>query len=95
MDAHWIEDGQDQNFTPSPTAYETSLAVRQFCKLVRGERSVQKPSHGFRVEELRTDERYCLICFGVRWFDVIYGCQGSGVRGQVSVCRCCGAMEAR
>jgi len=86
------------SLTPNPSPngrkrsleWGTSLAVLQWMELIRGERAVQAPSNPFRVEMVKAEENYCLQCFGVRWFDVVYGSggQGSGVR--VKRCRCCG-----
>ncbi len=78
----------------------TSLAVAQFVEFARGERVRQDPANLFRVEAVRAEEHYCLGCFGVHWFDVVYGKgeqgkggqgiggQGIGVRGMR--CRSCG-----
>lgn len=49
-----------------------SLAVAQFLQLARGERAVRQPENPWRVEKVVAEERYCLQCCDVRWFDVIY-----------------------
>lgn len=67
----------------------TSLAVTQFMELARGERSVQVPANEFQVETIRAEEHYCLRCFGVRWFDVIYA-NSDQVAFSYRRCRCCG-----
>lgn len=68
----------------------TSLAVLQWMELVRGERVVMRPANLFRVEMVKAEERYCLLCLGVHWFDVVVGCQVSGDKYQVKRCRYCG-----
>jgi len=92
MDAHFMN---KNNLTPNPSpkgegSEGASLAVLQFLAVARGEWSVQKSQSPFRVERVYAEERYCLGCCGVRWFDVIVGCQVSGARCQVVICRCCG-----
>jgi hypothetical protein len=79
--------------TPTPTGHsdEASLAVSQFLALARGEWVVRTPANAFRVEEVITVERYCLMCCGLRPFDAIRGRTWVvGVRYVVMVCRCCG-----
>jgi hypothetical protein len=85
---------------PSPMKGEgASLSVLQFVAIARGEWAVQVPRNAFRAEAVVEEQRYCLGCFGLRWFDVIRGCQvsgapqGGGARCQVLVCRCCGASK--
>jgi hypothetical protein len=85
---------------PSPCKGEgASIAVLQFVALARGEWGVQVPQSPFRVVGVTAEERYCLGCCGVRWFDVVEGvrwqvsggkCQVSGGKCQVVICRCCG-----
>jgi len=69
---------------------ETSLAVRQFAELVRGERVVQAPRNEWRTVSVAAVEFYCLWCKDVRVFDVI---EGEVERGRywMRICRCCGA----
>jgi hypothetical protein len=96
MDAHFV--GPDQNQINPSTTKDISLSVMQFVELARGERAVQKPSHPFRVEEVKAEERYCMRCCEVRWFDVVIGVrgQGSGVRCEVlAMCRSCIEMEEK
>ena len=92
MDAHFVG---KYNLTPdpSPKGEGSSLAVLQFVALIRGEWMVHKPANPFRAVSMTADERYCLRCCGVRWFDVVCG-HRSAFSGQVeevmAVCRCCG-----
>ena len=65
----------------------TSLAVRQWVDFARG-KPVHPVHQDFRVECVRAEERYCLACYGVRWFDVV---EGPGVA--MSRCRCCGMEQ--
>ena len=96
MDAHFV--GHDQNHINPSTTKDISLSVMQFVELARGERAVQKPSHPFRVEAVQAEERYCMRCCGVRWFDVVMGFRGQvpGVRCEVlAMCRSCREMEEK
>jgi len=98
MDAHFVGQGQfSGGEEPStPSTHGNSLAMVQFVELARGERAVQEPSHPFRVEEVKAEERYCMRCCGVRWFDVVVGVRGQvpGVRCEVlAMCRSCREME--
>jgi hypothetical protein len=95
--------------TPSPSPFSknengegsqgSSLAVLQFVALMRGEWTVQKPRSPFRVERVVAEERYCLKCCGVRWFDVVDGfgldtavsTQPTRPPKQMAICRNCGA----
>jgi hypothetical protein len=92
INSHFI--GREPDPTPYMASSTTvSLAVCQFVELLRGERAVRVPANGFRVEAVRAEERYCLKCLDVRWFDVIY--ERSAFSGQPSVaklkrCRGCG-----
>lgn len=65
----------------------SSLAVRQFVDLAFGWMPVHKPITPFRVETVTAEERYCLRCYGVRWFDIVKG----GAGREAAFCRCCGA----
>ena len=101
MDSHFVGQGQfSGGEEPSaPSTHGNSLAMVQFMELARGEREVQEPSHPFRVEAVKAEERYCLGCCGVRWFDVVMG-QRSAVSGQLSeeilaMCRSCRTMEEK
>lgn len=91
--AHWIGN-KSKPATPTgeqKTNSGTSLAVLQFLEIARGVRAVQVPGNGFRVASVTAEERYCLGCCGVRWFDVISAVpQGDAIRYQVAICRCCG-----
>ena len=107
MDAHFVGQGQFSG-GEEPSTHGNSLAMVQFMELARGEREVQEPRNPFRVEAVKAEERYCLGCCGVRWFDVVMGFmgQGSGVTCQVgaihelpvqmlAMCRSCREMEER
>ena len=95
MSAHFVGSPYPiPSFNSSPT--ETSLIVRQFLALARGEVAVQVPANGFRAEAVKPEEHYCLKCLGVRWFDVVYGVSGitCQVRGvMMKWCRGCGAWR--
>ncbi len=73
----------------------TSLAVRQFVALLRGEDVPHEPRNPWRVEAVRVEMRYCMSCCGERWFDVIKakttGDQGKTLPISIAKCRCCGA----
>jgi hypothetical protein len=94
MKFHFI--GDEPYPTPykaSSTVHETSLAVLQFVELARGERTVMRPHNLFRVEAVRAEEHYCLHCFGVHWFDVVYSSPlivGGWPSVKVKRCRHCG-----
>jgi len=73
----------------------SSIAVRQFVALARGEMAVRKVNNPFRVVMVVEQKRYCLHCCGARKFDVIIK------RGELllevetaAVCRCCGEAIA-
>lgn len=86
MDNHIVGQGQfSDGKSPVSTSGGTSLAVRQFCAVAFGRRSVHKPSQPWKVMRVASDRRYCLKCFGERTFDVV---QGDG--HQAEICRCCG-----
>ena len=102
MDAHFV--GHDQNHINPSTTKDISLSVMQFVELARGERAVKEPRNPFRVETVKAEERYCLGCCGVRWFDVVMGKrsavgdQRSAISGQLSeeilaMCISCREME--
>ncbi len=99
INSHFI--GRDPDFTPYMASSTTvSFTVRQFVELLRGERAVQAPANGFRVEAVRAEEHYCLNCLAVRWHDVIYGVTdrmpffeidlGMDVHFKTKRCRKCG-----
>lgn len=73
----------------------SSIAVRQFVRLARGEMGVQAVGNPFRVVCVAGQERYCLQCCGKRWFDVIFK-RGRLVEVEetAAVCRCCGEAVA-
>lgn len=69
----------------------SSITVRQFVALARGEMERRKEGNPFRVVCVAAQQRYCLRCCGVHWFDVIIK------RGRVvaevetaAICRACG-----
>lgn len=86
---------------PSEGRAGTSLAVRQFVELARGEREVREAANPFRVVRVSEGRRYCLGCYGVRWQDVVEGFRshpltGAGVPGdrfELMICRCCGKEQ--
>jgi hypothetical protein len=103
--------------TPNPSPFSknengegsegSSLAVLQFVALMRGEWVVQAPRSPFLVVRVFAEERYCLGCCGVRWFDVICGTPLPSASPQIplrgylggevvmAICRCCGAESVR
>jgi hypothetical protein len=88
--AHFM--GKDQSTsTPAGKSQGASLAVLQLLALMRGEWNVQAPQSPFRVERMTAEERYCLGCCGVRWFDVIEGQRLAVSFQRLAICRCCGA----
>jgi hypothetical protein len=93
--AHFLGQDQNQN-TPSSTAYETSLTVKQFFRLVNVKGKPQAPSNPFRVETVTVEERYCQGCFGVRRHDAIQG-RTWNVQAActVFICRRCGKQITR
>ena len=101
MNWHFI--GDEPYPTPykaSSATHETSLAVLQFMELVRGERPVMKEANPFRVQKVKAEEHYCLHCFGLHCFDVVYGVTekpqeldldfGADVTFRIRRCRHCG-----
>jgi hypothetical protein len=82
--------GKRPSSQPSPLKGEgVSLAVHQWMELVRGERAVQVHVNPFRIETINAEEHYCLHCFGVRWFDVVYA-NDQQRAFRFLRCRCCG-----
>jgi len=83
--AHFL--GQDQNpiLFSSSAIQDISLVVLQFIELARGERKV-RPFNPFRVVAVRAEERYCIDCGDVRWFDIVYIL---GSERRFEICRCC------
>lgn len=75
--------GQDQK--------STSLSVRQFVALARGEDAPHAPSNPWIVQAVIPAQQYCLACYGTRWFDVVQAVTVDGRPLAVSICRCCGA----
>jgi hypothetical protein len=85
MDSHIVGQGKNSGGdSPASLSGGTSLMVQQFCAVAFGWLPVHSPSQPWKVERVVTEKRYCLKCFGVRKFDVIFGDQH-----QVAVCRCC------
>lgn len=68
-----------------------SLANRQLLALIRGEIPVQKPKNPFRVEAVKEESMYCLQCYGVRTFDVVYAqtLLPFSVETVMKICRSC------
>jgi len=69
----------------------SSIAVRQFVALARGEMAVRRVNNPFQVMMVVEQRRYCLRCNGSRTFDVIFK------RGELvvmvetaAICRMCG-----
>lgn len=83
--------GQDQISNP-PLRFGkgTSLAVRQFMALVRGEEEPHQPNNPWQVEKVVAEERYCRNCYGVHWFDIVLGRGQDGRRTALYQCRGCG-----
>lgn len=69
----------------------TSLAVRQFVAFARGEDVPHKPSNPWRVTAVVPTLRYCLSCYGSRWFDEVQAVTVDGKPISVFRCRVCGA----
>ena len=88
--AHFIGKRHDAS-TPTGKSVSASLAVLQFVALIRGEWGVQVPRSPFRVESVTAEERYCLGCCEVRWFDIVSGQQSAVSFQRLAICRCCGA----
>jgi len=72
----------------------SSIAVRQFMALARGEMEIQAPRLPFRVAAVMAEERYCLGCCGKRTIDVVFGQRESMIFEKAMVCRCCGKVMA-
>lgn len=70
----------------------TSLAVRQFAAVARGEVGVHRPSNPFAIVRVETRERYCLVCGNVRWHDVVVGWHGGALFDALMYCRTCGGV---
>lgn len=86
MKAHFV--GSSSSADATAQRAEVSLAVLQFVELVRGERPVCRPRNRFRVEKVVAEEHYCLSCFGLRTFDVVY--PRNPLWKVMRRCRCCG-----
>lgn len=80
----------DAHIVGRPVSEDSSLAVRQFVALMRGEMAVQAVVRGRGAVWMYAAERYCLRCCGVRMFDVGLGADGEVV---VRVCRSCGLKK--
>ena len=72
----------------------SSIAVRQFVALARGEMERGGERNPFRVVCVAQQERYCLSCYGARTFDVIYGQGESLAFEKAAICRTCGKALA-
>ena len=59
--------------------------------LVRGEDAPHEPSNPWIVRAVIGAQKYCLACYGVRWFDVVMAVTGDEKPISISRCRCCGA----
>ena len=70
----------------------TSLAVRQFAAVARGEVGVHRPHNPFAIVRVETRERYCLGCGDVRWHDVVVGWHGGALFDALMYCRTCGGV---
>ncbi len=88
MDSHIIGQGRFPSKKASSTV-GTSLAVRQFVDLARGDLPVHTPNQPWRVESVEAVEGYCLRCCDLRCFDVV-----SGKGRTVAFCRACGLEVA-
>lgn len=87
MEGHFL--GQDRNSGGASSTRGSSLAVRQFVDLARGDMPVHAPNQPWQVESVIDVEGYCLRCCDVRIFDVVSG------RGRaVAFCRACGLEVA-
>ena len=93
MKAHFI--GQDPKTG-------TSLAVRQFLSLVRGEIERHEPQNRDRVSQVIAEERYCFSCFSTRIHDVVCGSSDHildvrlprRTEFRIAYCRVCGKEGA-
>lgn len=97
MEMHWVSGARGHPAKKSGAGVSgeergTSLAVRMFVMIARGEVPVHKPDNSFRAEQMMAEERYCLDCCGVRWQDVIVGLV-EGTRVKVTYCRTCGKVD--
>ena len=70
----------------------TSLAVRQFAAVARGEVGVHRPHNPFAIVRVVTDERYCLGCCGVRVHDLVVAWHGGALFDALMYCRTCGGV---
>jgi hypothetical protein len=71
----------------------TSLVVRQFVAILRGEVAVHEPVNPWRVVAVQAvEKKFCLACFGVRRFDQVVVKSGQVLFTALAVCRCCGAV---
>lgn len=93
MNFYGINNPQHNIPAPSPNGKRnSSLAVRQFLALARGEVARIQPANDFRVGRMFVEGRYCLSCYGVRWIDVVVDAQGVE---RLAVCWCCGDVRWR
>ena len=73
----------------------SSIAVRQFVALARGEMAVRKVNNPFRVVMVVEQKRYCTRCCGARTFDVIFkrGVLFMEIEIEMAaICRACGKV---
>lgn len=80
------------DLTPNPTPNGrggSSLAVRQFSAIARGDVARMRPANDFRVGRVFVEDRYCSHCLGIRWMDVVQ--DDAGVE-RLAVCWCCGEV---
>lgn len=68
----------------------TSLVVRQFVALARGEDVPHVPCNPWRILAMVPVQRYCKHCFGAHWFDVVQAVTVDGKPVEIRFCRCCG-----
>jgi len=69
---------------------DTSLAVRQFVALARGDVGVHVVGNALEVVEVAADRRYCLRCYGVRMHDLVVVRHGAARFVALTWCRRCG-----
>lgn len=70
----------------------TSLVVRQFVAIVRGEVPVHAAVNEFKTETVEVVERYCIKCFTTGAWDVWVG-RHEGLNFKLGRCRCCGKEQ--
>lgn len=67
----------------------TSVVVRQFMEILRGETPPHPPQNEFVTLAVRTETRYCLKCYINDDWDVWHGVH-DGLKFKLGRCRCCG-----